>query len=240
MTENEPKSTPWVVRDCGNPKHGPDWHCHSVRDSTGERILDSVTREQAEHFASIPDLREQVRTLTAERDNLQTHLREANDTKADVMDACDALRARVAELESERDVERAMRLERETLLAGAREREEIAQAAVAQAVRERDTARDAALEEAKQELTRLDVRGVPWMFSGILALLDRLKAQPARRFVEAEKAETERRDAWIHGIETAAGIVAERGDDVQAASVVYDVLKARVAFERSHGTEVKP
>lgn len=59
-------NTPWSVRTCGNPAHGPEWTCHSVIDSTGARLLHSVTREVAERYALVPDvLADNATLLTA-------------------------------------------------------------------------------------------------------------------------------------------------------------------------------
>ena len=196
----EPKNMPWVVRDCGNPKHEPDWHCHSVRDSTGERILDSVTREQAEHFASVPSLREQVRTLTAERDEWKARAEsrqgeierllkarqedwhgKQNEAAAYEQDR-DTLRARVAELERELTAVRqnnASTMDRIT-----REHAELLHEVVP-SLRQRaedaeSTARDAALEEAADLLNNLP-HHLRATFGQLAGRVLALKAQPARR-----------------------------------------------------------
>lgn len=59
------KNLPWTVRGCGNPDHGPGWDCHRVEDSTGARLLQSVTREVAERYASIPALESELARLRA-------------------------------------------------------------------------------------------------------------------------------------------------------------------------------
>lgn len=55
---------PWTVAGCGNTDHDASWSCHMVKDSDGDTLLHSVTREVAEAFAGIPP-------LAAERDALR-------------------------------------------------------------------------------------------------------------------------------------------------------------------------
>lgn len=62
---------PWRVEGCGNPQHGPGWTCYKVVDSTGARVLSSVSRDVAERYAALPklaadnvELREKVRVLS--------------------------------------------------------------------------------------------------------------------------------------------------------------------------------
>lgn len=62
-SSREAKHTPWTVHSCGNPEHGPGWECHYVKDSTGARILRSVTREVAERYAAAPDTAEALADL---------------------------------------------------------------------------------------------------------------------------------------------------------------------------------
>lgn len=138
-------------------------------------LIDALARtmryEAAESESA--SLREQVRALTAERDRLSERMRHYEEREARFANEEEALRARVAALEA-RDAK---------WKAGSEE----LQAECLRLTTAPDTARDAALEEAKVELNSLNVLGVPWAFAGILAVLDRLKTKPSRRFVDAEK-----------------------------------------------------
>lgn len=46
----------WSVVDCPNPRHGPEWKCRKIVDSSGTVILSGLSREAAERHALLPEM----------------------------------------------------------------------------------------------------------------------------------------------------------------------------------------
>lgn len=205
-------------------------------------ILDE-RRAHEETTVSLDAIRSQVATLTTERDEMVSRANDLGLAVAEERSNTDTLRVRVAELES--NLEAASEQGREWL-------------------RERDTARDAALEEAKERLylasqymrhealdteagplretrlalanDRLDMAGVMWA----------LKAQPARRFVDAEK--VERLHGALSSLRSAAEPTREmlrvrvisKGPGYKPYVLIQDALERACKEADAMLSEVKP